>query len=112
LSVVGLTIFTNAQKKGRDSKKIQNLRALQVGVELFYQKNERYPTVAEFPTLGDSGQYVNQFPTPAADYTYELNGTTGYNLCIAVELSDDKNVSSGTPTPCSGGTYYYRITYP
>ncbi len=43
LSVVGLTAYSGVQKNARDAKRKDDLRAVKVALELYYQKNNRYP---------------------------------------------------------------------
>ena len=43
LSAVGLVVFSNAQKAGRTAKIIQDLKAIQTALELYYSVNKSYP---------------------------------------------------------------------
>lgn len=45
ISAIGLTSFNQSQKLARDSKRKQDLRSIAVALELFYQKNGRYPCI-------------------------------------------------------------------
>src|SRR5574337_1291907 len=75
LAAIGLSAYSKAQIVGRDSRRKQDLRALQAALELYYQKNGRYPlsTSWEFDatntsgcTLTDSWLKDNTSPTAVA----------------------------------------------
>lgn len=44
LSAVGLVIFSGVQKSGRVAKRIQDLKAIQTALEIYYSVNKSYPT--------------------------------------------------------------------
>lgn len=43
LSAIGMTVFGNVQASARDAKRKQDLQAIATALELYYQKNSRYP---------------------------------------------------------------------
>ena len=43
ISTIGLITYSKAQGLGRDAKRKQDLRSIAIALELFYQKNKRYP---------------------------------------------------------------------
>lgn len=85
-----------AQKKGRDSRRVSDLRSVQNALELYYGKNGNYPITGvsswdEFaPLLVGAGIGINQIPndpTTTKDYVYRVdsNGTT---YVLAAQLED------------------------
>lgn len=43
LSAIGLTVYSAALKAGRISKRVQDLKAIQTALELYYSVNKAYP---------------------------------------------------------------------
>lgn len=108
LSSIGLVLYKNSQITARDGKRKQDLKALSVAVELFYQDNKRYPCSGNgHQTLLTSGNgsftdssfcpggsntsisptYINQIPkdplsTGSYVYTYwSSSNTWGTQAC-------------------------------
>ncbi len=59
ISAIGITSYSQAQKLARDSKRKQDLRSIAVALELYHQKNKRYPQTPNFGT-----QYSDSASTP------------------------------------------------
>jgi prepilin-type N-terminal cleavage/methylation domain-containing protein len=51
LAAVGLVVYTTAQKSGRISKRVQDLKAIQTALELFKTTNGFYPNVTAAGTF-------------------------------------------------------------
>ena len=43
LATIGMTTYSQAQLRGRDAKRKQDLRAISTALELYYQRNKRFP---------------------------------------------------------------------
>ncbi|MBI2334715.1 type II secretion system protein [Candidatus Daviesbacteria bacterium] len=122
LSAVGLVAFSSAQKSGRIGKRIQDLKAIQTALEVYYSVNKAYPSsggswrnecsgwagnlAANDVIPGLVPTYMVSFPSdPAMDkgnhrncYMYNSNGTD-YKLIIqgvtdmtSAELQRQKNL--------------------
>src|SRR5579884_2484253 len=80
LATVGFVSFTHAQISARDSKRKQDLRSLKVALELYYEKNHRYPSspssgaveqsTGSAPWLTDNGPKGDGNNNVAFDQTY------------------------------------------
>lgn len=46
ISTVGFSTFSQSQMRARDAKRKEDLKAITIALELFYQKNGRYPCSA------------------------------------------------------------------
>src|SRR3989344_1252314 len=111
LATIGIIAYTQAQKVGRDAKRKQDMRALQVALELYYQKNSGFPSFStgvlsfndpNWPILfGSTPQdYINQIPTDPLNgssgggktyvYGYRSDGSY-YEMCINLENNNDKD---------------------
>lgn len=99
------------QKKGRDARKVADLKEVQTGLELYYSKNGNYPDTGISSwdnlktTLIGAGISVNSIPVPPSggSYCYASDGTT---YVIATKLEDTENIalkSSFTGTVPAGG---------
>ncbi len=101
-----------AQKKGRDSRRVSDLRSVQNALELYYGKNGSYPvpngTWTQFAAvLTGAGIGTNQIPndpTASRDYVYsaDANGTT-YVLAAQLEDATGNIMSSSFGYGVAGG---------
>ena len=85
-----------AQKRGRDSRRVSDLRSVQNALELYYGKNGQYPTVGvgswgEFATVLTGAQIgTNQIPkdpTSSRDYVYRVDAA-GTTYVLGAQLED------------------------
>ena len=108
LILVGLSSF---RVRGRDTRRVADVKEVQNGLELYYTKNGHYPIVSEaFPkdrwsdltsklTDPNEGLGINQIPqdpnynsndpnSPSYDYVSDADGQ---HYVIAVRLEDQKS---------------------
>ena len=83
LASVVLASLNSARIKGRDARRVSDVKQLQLGLELFYDANQTYPTALSqlSPT------YINRIPTDPAGgaYTYSYCTTDFYHLGASLE---------------------------
>ncbi len=87
LILVGLSGF---RTRGRDTRRIADMKEVQNGLEIYYMKNGEYPTATNWIELEDALKNVgiNQIPndpTPTKTYYY---GSDGQSYVIGVEIED------------------------
>lgn len=130
LSSVVLASLNSARKKGRDARRIADVKQMQLALELYYDQNSNYPTAIGFGATSGlvSGGYIAAIPsdpsrTPvcstgaeAGCYKYAALGSgtscSSYHLGAILETSghsvlsadSDGLVSEGVCT--SGGTNF------
>jgi len=56
LSTLAVVSLQNARSKGRDAKRVSDIRQIQTGLELYFNDNGAYPIEATAVTLGATGQ--------------------------------------------------------
>lgn len=84
LSSVVLASLNSARQKGRDARRVSDIKQLQLALELYYDSNQSYATSTDLAELATSG-YIATVPTDpdGTAYTYQpLN-------------NDDTNWSTG-----------------
>lgn len=114
LSSVVLASLNSARQKGRDARRIADVKQLQLALELYYDANGSYPattSVAELVTPG----YIAAIPSDPSGggYTYSgldtnsnLANCESYHLRATLEqsnhsaLNGDQDASAGTA--CTG----------
>jgi len=103
LILVGLSSF---RTRGRDARRIADVKQVQNGLEIYYTKNLKYPTVTsgspasrwtELTTaLTGAGIGLTQVPKdplePDSSYDYK-DGNNQQNYVIAVTLEDGTNTN-------------------
>lgn len=120
LSSVVLASLNSARKKGRDARRISDVKQLQLALELYYDANGQYPTALDTAHLVTPG-YIAALPfdpssttacTTGAEpscYKYAgIGGTTctGYHIGATIEttghsvLVADADAAAGTV--CAG----------
>lgn len=102
LTALASVAFSGAQKKARDSRRVQDIKAVQTAAEQYYsQSTFVYPASTDIAdwTTSDSQAILNAFPVdpkPPAVYTYtpvaDVNGSfTTYCVCAVVENTVNAN---------------------
>ena len=104
--LVGLSGFRN---RGRDTRRIADLREVQNGLELYYTKNGTYPPQNDWVTLSNNlisgGIGINVVPNdPSSGWTY-CYCVSGQNYVLGAYLEDNTNPAlkqnpGGTTFPC------------
>lgn len=80
---IGTLVFMEAQKSARDSNRKQDLHALQVALELFFQRNGRYPCI---DTVGDDSDWQkspNQ-DAPASEKWWIIDGCSAETVKLDI----------------------------
>ena len=113
LILVGLSSF---RTRGRDTRRIADVKEVQNGLELYYMKNGSYPTVGEGDAaahwgrlrdaLTGAGLGINDIPQdptfPTRSYDY---GSDGQHYVIGVTIEDPNSNSSLLGSDIDGTQY-------
>ncbi|MEI7620154.1 MAG: FISUMP domain-containing protein [Candidatus Falkowbacteria bacterium] len=88
LATISVLALSNARAKSRDAKRAGDVKQIQTALELFFNDNNRYPTVEEWNTgkiySTSSGvtstymQIIPNAPTPADGTCTDAKNTVGY----------------------------------
>ncbi len=122
LSSVVLASLNSARQKGRDAKRISDVKQLQLALELSYDANGQYPTALSTSTMITPG-YIAALPKDPTDqsaYLYAALGAaetcTSYHIGATLEntsntvLNADADASAGTA--CTGSVADFAGTDP
>jgi prepilin-type N-terminal cleavage/methylation domain-containing protein len=97
LTAVAVISFSSAQKKGRDARRMQDMKSIQTAAEQYYSQNSSvYPTAANFST-----QLIGVLQTWPVDP--KGVGWTLYNVS-AVVPNVDYCVCAGVENPVNGNS--------
>ena len=95
LASVVLASLNSARVKGRDARRISDVKQIQLALELYYDKNQSYPTAAQAMSTSTSVLVTNGFisslpvdPSTQGLYSYAALQSDGATAC--------------TTTPCPG----------
>lgn len=95
LSSVVLASLNSARKKGRDARRVADVKQLQLALELYYDANQTYPLAVSSANLVTNG-YISTIPgdpsstvtcsagTEASCYGYSALQTDAATACTAV----------------------------
>ena len=95
LSSVVLASLNSARKKGRDARRVSDLKQLQLALELYYDANPSTGYPAALSSLAT--QYISVVPTDpsggTAAYGYVQTGSgTGYYIGAILEVTGQTNI--------------------
>lgn len=113
LASIILASLDSARRKGRDARRIADIKQIQLALELYYDQNNNYPATISVASLVTPG-YISAIPTDpqlaTQPYSYAAlgSGTTcsSYHLGASLEnashsvLSTDADAAVGTT--CNG----------
>lgn len=117
LSSVVLASLNSARKKGRDARRIADVKQLQLALELYYDTNSSYPSTTSIAALVTPG-YIAAIPADPQTgdpYSYAGLGSgatcTSYHLGAALETSDHSSLNgdndAANGTACTGATDFH-----
>jgi general secretion pathway protein G len=109
LTALATISFSNAQKKARDTKRIQDVDAVKKALEMYYSNNNySYPTTEDgLEDLTSDPVYLEKVPTDpkGGDYAYTYVG--GDTFCFCAEM-EDENKGNAADNACDWeGTGFY-----
>jgi len=97
LSSIVLASLNSARTKGRDTKRVSDIKQLQLALELYYDANGSYPAALTEATLVTPG-YISVVPQDSTDdvvYPYEqLSSGTSYHLGANLEVAGNAALES------------------
>lgn len=110
LASVVLVGLGPVQKRGRDARRISDLRQAQTGLELYYNKVGAYPATSDWASLATALKAENigisnlpTDPSRGKTYSYASNGTS-YVLGATFEDANNSALNEDVDTnPISGG---------
>ncbi len=118
LSSIVLASLNSARQKGRDARRIADIKQIQLALELYYDAHSSYPTTALYGTNLVSEGFISTVPKDPSSglgYAYEAIGTgttcSSYHLGAKLEttghtaLSSDADYNAVASSQCTGGTW-------
>lgn len=102
--IVGLD---GARKRGRDARRISDLKAMQSALEMYYDKNNQYPTAIDYRTF-----YTGTSRTDAWDPTISSSFAQNLSPYLTTMPKDPVN-TDGDPCDSSANihVYVYWVNY-
>ena len=119
LASVILASLSSSRIKGRDARRLADIRQIQNGVELYYIANTNYPTTTALLVSANAMPAIPVDPLGNAPYAYAAlgSGTTcnGYHLGAFMELNTTAalatDIDAAAGTVCtSGGTDFSGLS--
>lgn len=110
LSAIGLTMYSTALKAGRISKRVQDLKAIQTALELYYSVNKAYPVTSTWR----SECAANGSLSPDK-VIYDVLSSSGLTPKYLVAMPADPSMNITASTSCylyqSNGVDYKILDY-
>ena len=112
LTALASVAFSGAQKKARDARRMQDVRAIQTAAEQFYSQSLTYVYPASgnysFGNVWVSGigtTILASYPIDPKGVAYTCSSCTTSNYCVCTDTEDDdRNANSGDICDFSAGT--------
>ncbi len=112
LVAMGAVAYSNAQKKGRDAKRVGDMKAIQSAFEQYYAVNSTYDESCNTMALGGGLPALPNDPKPG--YVYNTNNgcsVNGYCICAQLESSTgNADAPSGTSCNYGSNTTYFCVS--
>lgn len=114
ISIIGILTalisfsFSAAQRKARDSRRMQDMKAVQSAAEQYYGLNSySYPLSTTTPWVVNSQTVLEIYPTDPKSGSYVSSfSATAYCVCALLENTTSGNASNSTCTFAAGGSYF------
>lgn len=114
LASIVLASLDSARKKGRDARRVADVKQLQLALELYYDQNNQFPTALSTTTLV-AGNFISSVPSdPQTGAAYSYAGLQGsassaatcasYHLGATLENTSNTALSTDTDGQ-TGGTF-------
>lgn len=112
LASIVLASLDSARKKGRDARRIADVKQLQLALELYYDQNNQFPTALSTTTLV-ANNFISTIPTdPQSNLPYAYVGLLGSSSAscasyhLGAKLENTTNSALNTDTDGQpGGTF-------
>ncbi len=110
LSTMAVVNLSAAKSKARDAQRIQDIKAIQIALELYYADNDRYPSSQDCGSVGATNpdhNWCNSVQTLSGGHWIKHIGINALDQYFATEPIDPLPDPSATHQPVDGGTYFY-----
>lgn len=104
LASIVLASLDSARKKGRDARRVADIKQLQLALELYYDQNNQFPTAMSTTSLV-SNNFISTIPSdPQSGLAYAYVGLTGSastgcgSYHLGAKLENTSNTALGTDT--------------
>ncbi len=106
LVAMGAVAYSNAQQKGRNARRVGDMKAVQAAFEQFYSNNSGY--VNDCNTMIAAGMpALPSDPKPSGtDYVYSCPTTYSYCVCAEMEGGTGGNYGANNCTSAGGTTHF------
>lgn len=108
VSAVGFVSFANAQKAARDGRRKNDLRAIATALELYREKNSRYPCASSDWNLSTA---TSSLWIDDAGYSTKCSAPTQISLGISYINQMPVEPQAGTGDPTTGANKGYAYGY-
>ena len=109
LATIGMSTYSQAQMRGRDAKRKQDLRAVATALELFYQKNKRFPCAGWLNSSSAPTSWVSDGPVTGVPTCTGTNGPNDILTPNFINVLPKDPVNTGTQPWLDGHLVYgYR----
>ena len=117
LSVVLSISYSNAQKQGRDQRRIADLKAIQNAAEQYYLLSGGYPVVANYATrrkwsVGTQSvlESYPKDPKNISPYIYSTSNISTTNYCVCARMENPtKTSNSGSACDFANPSSYFCV---
>ena len=106
LATLAVTSLKNAREKARDTKRLADIRQLQLALDLYYDKYNTFPVSGNCGATSPNGGWCNSIQSLSGGY-WVRNGSSNLNEFLGKDPVDPKPASSPNWAPTGGGTYFY-----
>ncbi|MBI5457801.1 type II secretion system protein [Candidatus Kaiserbacteria bacterium] len=110
LSSIVLASLNSARQKGRDARRVADIKQIQLALELYYDAHSVYPTQALYATNLVSEGFISTLPKdPSSNLSYAYaglapSGTTCTSYHLGAKLETTGHTALSSDADSTGGT--------
>ncbi|MBP7774935.1 type II secretion system protein [Candidatus Woesebacteria bacterium] len=101
LMAMGAVAYSSAQKKGRNARRIGDIKATQNAFEQYFAQNGGAYSATQATMATGVGFVLPVDPKSAAQYGYSSMATDAYCVCAALECTSGTDCEDGNSTDAS-----------
>lgn len=109
VAIIGILVayatanYITAQKQARDTRRMEDMKAIQTAFETYFSINQVYPTAASDINASFDTGTAPKDPQSTKSYTWK-NDSTSYCICtptLETKTGNANGYSAGSPFTCS-----------
>jgi len=110
LATIVLVSLNTARQKARDARRLQEIRQLQLALDMYYDQNGTYPVSGNCGATVPNSSWCNSIESLSGNY-WLRNGVSNLSQYLAKDPVDPQPAASANFSSISGTYFYFSNGY-